>query len=205
MPMKKALALLLLSLLARIALADEAKVLLGLHASKYLFPSDVSQLNRTQKSGLAFGLGYALPIAPRFALEAQALFCAKGAKASLSYVPGKKADATYRNTALSLPLFITYRFREEASPYVALGPEINLVLSHTLSLPEYPDAFDLADNTKKLIVAFNAAAGYKLPLGSWGLLAELRYNRWITSLLKGAGAAVNAESVSFLIGGTYSP
>lgn len=202
--MKKT-AILLLALLPLPLAGGEFKALLGLHNSKYLFASEASSLNRRQRTGLGFGVGYAWTLAPKIRLEAQVLYGEKGAKTSLPYVPGKQAEGTYRNTALSLPLFIAYRFREEATPYVALGPEIDLVLSHTLSIPEYPEAFDLGENTKKLIFAFNAAAGYALPLGSWGLFVELRYNRWVSNLLKGAGAAVNAESISFLIGGTYTP
>jgi hypothetical protein len=102
-----------------------------------------------------------------------------------------------------VPIFFSYRFREGATPYAALGPEFNFILAHELSIPEYQEIFDLADNTKKFVFALNAALGYELPLGRWGLFAELRYNRWLSSLLKSPEAAVKSESVSFLIGGIY--
>lgn len=201
--MKKTILLLLLLLPARMAIAGEVKALLGVHSSKYLFSSEITSLNRQQKSGLAFGLGYAWEIAPKMKLEAQALYGEKGARASLAYAPGETITGTYRNVTIAVPIFFSYRFREGATPYAALGPEFNFVLSHELSIPEYQEIFDLADNTKKFVFALNAALGYELPLGRWGLFAELRYNRWLSSLLKNPEAAVKSESVSFLIGGIY--
>ncbi len=200
--MKKA-AWILLALLPLPLAGGGIKTLLGLHSSKYLFSSEVNSLNRQGATGLGFGAGYALDLAPKIQLEAHVLFGSKGAKAVLAFAADGKTEATYRNTALSLPLFISYRFRPRATPYVALGPEINLLLSHELSIPEYPEPFDLGDATQKLVFAFNVAAGYELPLGRWGLFTEIRYNRWVSDLLKGAEAAVNVEAVSFLIGGIY--
>lgn len=199
----KKIAWFLLALLPLPLAGGGIKAILGLHNSKYLFPIDAYTLERQGATGLGFGVGYALDLAPKFQLEAHVLYGAKGAKAALAYAPDGKTEATYRNTALSLPLFISCRFRPQATPYVALGPEINLLLSHELSIPEYPEPFDLGDATRKLVFAFNAAAGYELPLGRWGLFAEIRYNRWVSDLLKGAEAAVHVEAVSFLVGGIY--
>jgi hypothetical protein len=203
--MRKTILFLLLLLPARLAVAGEFKTLLGIHSNKYLFSSEFTSLNRQQKSGLAFGLGYAMEIAPKMKLEAQALYSEKGARASLADMPGKTVPGPYSNTAITVPVFFSYRFREGDSPYVALGPEFNFILSHELAIPEYSEILDIADNTNKLIFALNAALGYELPLGRWGLFAELRYNRWLSDLLKSPDAAVKSESVSFLIGGIYFP
>jgi hypothetical protein len=193
----------LLLLPARMAMAGEVKALLGVHSSKYLFSSEITSLNRQQKSGLAFGLGYAWEIVAKMKLEVQALYGEKGARASLAYMPGETITGTYRNVTIAVPIFVSYRFREGATPYAALGPEFNFVLSHELAIPGYQEVFDLSDNTRKMVFAVNAALGYELPLGRWGLFAELRYNRWLSSLLKGPEAAVKGEAVSFLIGGIY--
>lgn len=201
--MKKIIMILSLLLPAQMALAGEVKALLGIHSSTYLFSSEITSLSRQKKSGPAFGLGYALEIAPKMKLEAQALYGEKGTRASLAYVTGETYTGTYSNSVIAMPLFFSYSFREGATPYIALGPEFNFILSHELAIPEYQEVFDLADNTKKFIFAVNAALGYKFPLGRWGLLAELRYNRWLSSLLKDAETAVKSESVSFLIGGIY--
>lgn len=201
--MKKALLPILLTLLlAQAAPADEVKAMLGIHASKYLFSGEIASLNRQQKTGLAFALGYAVEIHPKIMLEAQAAIMTKGAKAALEFAPGKTALATYNNRVLALPLFFKYRLKEGASPYAAIGPECNFILAHTLS-PELGESINIADNTNKFIIAVNAALGYELPVGKWGLCAEVRYNRWFSDLLKSPVAAVKGESVSFLIGGIY--
>ena len=105
MPMKKAIAVIFSLLLTQAALADEIKAMLGIHSNKYLFSSEITSLNRQQKSGLAIGLGYALAINPKMMLEAHAVFNEKGAKTELPYAPGKTASGTYSNQAISLPLF----------------------------------------------------------------------------------------------------
>lgn len=205
MPMKKAIAVIFSLLLAQAALADEVKAMLGIHSSKYLFSSEITSLNRQQKSGLDIGLGYALAINPKMMLEAQVVFNKKGAKTELPYAPGKTASGTYSNRAISLPLFFRYRFTEGASPYAALGPEFSFILAHKLTIPEYDESFDIIDSTNKFIVAFNVALGYAFPLDQWGLFAEIRYNRGLSDLLKGPGPSVKCESVSFMLGGIYRP
>ena len=203
MPMKKALAPALFLLLALAAPASEARIMLGIHSSKYLFSSEVTTLNRQQKSGVAIGLGYELEINPRMSLEADAVYGEKGAKASIEYTPGQTIFGTYSNRALALPILFKYRLKEGRSPYAALGPELNFILAHTLSIPEYEEKFDVSASTNKLIVAINAALGYELPFGRWGLFAEARYNRWLSNLWKSSDASVNSESLSFLLGGIY--
>lgn len=202
-PMKKAMIPVLLTLLlAQAAPADEVKAMLGIHTSKYLFSSEITSLNRRQKTGMSFSLGYAFEISPQIMLEAQAALMAKGAKVSLEYAPGKAVPATYGNRALVLPLFFKYRLKEGSTPYAAIGPEFNFILAHTLT-PEHGESIDIADNTNKFIFAINIALGYELPVGQWGLVAEARYNRWLSNLIKSPGTSVKGESISLLLGGIY--
>ena len=154
--------------------------------------------------GLAIGMGYALAINPNMMVEIHAIFNEKGAKTELAYAPGKTASGTYSNRAISLPLFFMYHFKEGATPYAGLGPEFSFILAHKLTIPEYDESFDITDNTNKFIVAFNVALGYELPLGQWGLFAEVRYNRGISNLLISPDASVKSESVSFRSGGYIS-
>jgi opacity protein-like surface antigen len=202
-PMKNAMITVLLTLLlAQAAPANEVKAMLGIQASKYLFSSEITNLNRQQKTGLAFGLGYAFAINPKMTLEAHAAFMAKGSRASLEFAPGETASVTYSNQVLALPLFFEYRLKEGATPYAAIGPEFNFILAHRL-VPEHGESIDIADNTNKFIFAINVALGYELPCGQWGLFAEVRYNRWLSDLMKGPDASVKGESVSILLGGIY--
>jgi len=93
--------------------------------------------------------------------------------------------------------------KEKASPYAALGPEFVFIVSHHLKIPESGDDFDLLDNTKKLVLAFNALLGYEWPIGQWGLFAEIRYSRWLNNFLIDPEATVKSESIAFLLGGVY--
>lgn len=190
-------------LMAPAAPADEVKAMLDFHTSKYLFSSEITSLNRRQKTGLAFGLGYAFELNQKMVLEAHAVYCGKGAKTELEYAPGMTASATYSNQALALPFFFKYRLKEGATPYAAVGPEFNFILAHKLSIPAYDESFDIFDNTSKFIMAVNIAIGYELPRGQWGLFAEVRYNRWLSDLMKSPDASVKSETVSFLLGGIY--
>ena len=111
------------------------------------------------------------------------LYSEKGAKAGLIYAPGSQVPGIYRNTSIGIPLLFKYKLTPGASPYAALGPEFVFILSHHLELPDLETNFDISDNTKKFVLAFNVLLGYELPLGQWRLLAEVRYNRWLGNFL----------------------
>jgi hypothetical protein len=199
----KILVAILLVLLTRTAQAGEIKAMVGPSWNKYLFSSEISSLTRQQKSGICLGLGYAYEINPRMRLEANVLYNEKGAVTQLEYVPGKTTSGTYSNHSLALPFFFQYRLKEGPTPYAAVGPEFDLILTHKLTIPEYEESFDLSDNTRKFILAFNLALGFELPLGRWGLFAEARFNRWLSSLWKTTDTSVKSESVSIVLGGIY--
>ncbi|MCU0235508.1 MAG: PorT family protein [Acidobacteria bacterium] len=194
----------LLLLLAPAAPASEIKALLGMHSSKYLFSDEVAALSRKQKSGLVFGLGYGFAIAERMELEAEIVYGEKGAKTELAPVPGTSVSGIYRNTSITVPLLFKYKLKEGASPYAALGPAFVFILSHHLEIPALGTSFDISDNTKKFVLGFNALLGYELPLGSWRLCAELRFDRWLGNFLVDPAAAARSESVALMIGGAYS-
>jgi hypothetical protein len=203
-PMKnKILIAILLVLLTQTAQAGEIKAMLGPSWNKYLFSSEISSLTRQQKTGIGIGLGYAFEINPKMRLEANVLYNEKGAITELEYAPGKTTSGTYSNHSFAFPFFFQYRLKDGPTPYAALGPEINFILAHKLTIPEYKESFDISDNTSKFIVAFNIALGYELPLGRWGLFAEARFNRWLSNLWKSPDASVKSESVSIVLGGIY--
>jgi hypothetical protein len=201
--MKRTIMLLLTLLAVRALMADEVKALLGIHSSRYFFSSEVTSLERRQKTGLGFGLGYAREVAPRLMLEARAILREKGAKAAIAYAPGKEALGTYRCSVLSVPLLASYRLRDGASPYFAFGPEFDFVLSHKLRLSGNEESADISDNTNKFMFGVGAALGYALPLERWGAFVELRYDRWLTDLWKSPAAKVGGETISLLAGVAY--
>ena len=194
----------LLLLLAAAAPAAEIKLLLGMNSSKYLFSDDVTSLNRKQKSGLALGLGYAFEIDPKMVLEADVVYSEKGARTELAFAPGSSIPGIYRNTSLGIPLLFKYRLNQGASPYAALGPEFVFILSHYLEIPDLEETFDISDNTKKFVLAFNILLGYELPLGQWRLFAEVRFNRWLGNFLVDPEATARTECVSLVIGGAIA-
>jgi hypothetical protein len=203
-PMKnKIMAALFLFLLSRAAQAGEIRAMVGPNWSKYLFSSEIDYLNRQQKSGFGIGLGWALAVNRNMKLEVDALFGEKGAKASLEYSPGKTVPGIYKNASISFPFLFKYRLSEKATPYAALGPELVIIVSHHLRLPESGDNINIADNTRKVILAYTVLLGYEWPVGTLSLFAEIRYDRWLGNFWLDPRASVKSESVAIMLGGVY--
>ncbi|MCG2812196.1 MAG: PorT family protein [Candidatus Aminicenantes bacterium] len=192
-----------LLLLTQAAPASEIKTIIGMNSSKYLFSSEIDLLNLQQKTGVVTGLGWALNLNKNIKFEIDLLYSQKGTKVSLPYAPNKSISGIYENSTIGFPFFFKYQFKEKATPYAALGPEFVFLLSHHLKITESGDDFDLLDNTKKFLLAFNVLLGYELPIGQWGLFAEIRYNRWLSNFFDHSEAKVKSESFVFLLGGVY--
>jgi hypothetical protein len=193
----------LIFLLAQAAYTSEIKALIGINSSKYLFSSSIDSLDPRQKSGTAFGLGWALSLNRNMKLEINAMFNQKGSKVIIANSSDTVISGTYKNSSIGFPCFFKYQFKKKASPYFAFGPEFIFITSHHLVLSESEENFDLHDNTKKFVLAFNALLGYEYPIGQWGLFAEVRYNRWFSNFLDDPEITVKSESFVFLIGGVY--
>jgi len=200
---KKFLIMFFLLILIQVVQASEIKAMVGPNWNKYLFSSEIDSLARQQKTGFGIGLGWALALNRKMKLEANALFNEKGANAALEYSPEKTIPVLYKNTSISFPFFYKYQFQENASPYVALGPEFVFILSHHLQFLTNGEKLDLSDNTRKNVLAFNFVLGYEYPLGRWGLFVEIRYHRWLSNFLIGSGASVKSESITIMLGGVY--
>ena len=202
--MKKILACaLFLFLLAQAIPANEVKALIGVNSSKYLFSNEINLQKCQQKTGLITGLGWALNFNENIKFEIDLLYSQKGAKVSLPYAQNKSISGVYENSTIGFPIFFKYQFKEKATPYAALGPEFVFLLSHHLKITESGDEFDLLDNTKKFLLALNVLLGYELPIGQWGLFAEIRYNRWLGNFFDHSEAKVKSESFVFLLGGVF--
>ncbi len=158
-------------------------------------------MNRQQKTGFGLGLGWAMAVNRNMKLEVDALFGEKGAKASLEYAPGKTVPGIYKNASLSLPFLFKYQLNEKATPYAALGPELVIIVSHHLRLPESGDNINIADNTRKFVLAYTMLLGYEWPVGDWRLFAEIRYDRWLGNFWRDPRASVKSESVAIMLGG----
>jgi hypothetical protein len=190
-------------LISLAAQASEIRIMAGPNLSKYLFSDEINNLNRRQKVGFGMGLGWAYPINQKMKLEVNALYSERGAKAFLEYAPGKTVPGIYTNTSIAFPFLFKYQLKEKASPYAALGPELVFVVSHHLRLPESGNNVNISDNTRNIVLAFNFLLGYEWPVGAWSLFAEIRYDRWLSSFLKGSAASVKSESVAIMLGGAY--
>lgn len=193
----------LIILLAQTVPANEFKAMVGMNSSKYLFSGEIDYLNRQQKTGFEVGFGWALNLNQKMKLEINALYSQKGANVSIEFTPDKTVSAYYKNTSIGFPFFFKYQFKEKTSPYFASGPEFIFITSHHLIFPESKGDFDLRDNTKKLVLAFNVLLGYELPIDQWGLFAEIRYNRWLSNFFVDQNATVKNEAFTFLLGGIY--
>lgn len=192
-----------LLLLTQIASASEIKAMIGMNWNKYLFSGEINSLNHQQKTGFDIGAGWAFNLNQKMKLEINALYCQKGAKASIEYAPDNTVSGFYKNTTIGFPILLKYQFKDKISPYIALGPEFVFIVSHHFKIPASKDDYDLFANTKKFILAFNALLGYEWPIGQWGLFTEIRYNRWLGNFLIDPEATVKSESFTFLLGGVY--
>jgi hypothetical protein len=192
-----------LFLLAQEVPASEIKAMAGMNLGKYLFSGEITTLNRQQKTGFDFGIGWVFDLNVNLKLEVNAFYSQKGAKASLAYTPETTISGYYKNSAINFPFFLKYKFKDKASPYIAFGPEFIFVTAHHLIFPETGDNIDLIDNTKKFLLAFDALLGYEWPLGKWGMSAEIRYSRRLGNFLIDPEVKVGSESVTFLLGGVY--
>lgn len=190
-------------LLVQTAHASEIKAMIGLNSSKYLFSSATDSLDQQQKSGMAFGLGWAFSLNKNMKLEISAMLNQKGAKVAIANSPDDIISGIYKNSSIGIPCFFKYQFKEKASPYFAFGPEFVFITAHHLVLSESNGDFDLRNMTKKFILAFNAALGYEYSFGTWGLFAEVRYNRWLSNFLIDPEDTVKSESFVFLLGGVF--
>lgn len=192
-----------LFILVQTAAASEVKAMFGLNSSQYIFSSSTQSLEQQSKSGLAFGFGWALDIAPNMKLEINAIYGQKGAKVAITNAPAATVSGVYKNTTIGLPIFFKYQFKENASPYFAFGPELALITAHHLIMSESKIDYDLSATTNKTILAFNALLGYEIPFGPWGLFAEVRYNRWLSNFLNDPVNTMKSESFVFMLGGVY--
>lgn len=200
---RKLVAVFFLFILPHMAQANEIRTIVGLNTSKYLFSSEMDFLNPQQKSGFDFGLGLAFYLDRNIKLEINILYSQKGTKTSIAYAPDNIVSCFYKNSTLCFPFLFKYQFRDKASPYIAVGPEFVFFISHHLFFPESGEDFNLLDKTKTLILALNAIVGYELPIGQWGLFAEVRYNRYLGNFLFDSVAKVKSKSFLFLLGGVY--
>jgi hypothetical protein len=190
-------------LLIRAVYSSEIKALIGLNSSKYLFSNSLDSLEQQQKSGMAFGLGWAFSLNKNMELEINAMFNQKGAKVSIVDSQDTVVSGVYKNSSIGFPCFFKYKLKQKASPYFACGPEFVFITAHHLVFSENKNDFDLRAMTKKFILAFNAALGYEYSFGAWGLFAEIRYNRWLSNFLIDPEDTVKSESFVFLLGGTF--
>jgi len=190
-------------LLAQKVHPGEIKAMIGLNSSKYLFSNKVDALNLQQKTGLGVGFGFAFELSQNLKLEINTLYSQKGAKASIEYTPSKTVTGFYKNTTIGLPILLKYKFKNSKLPYIAAGPEFNIIVAHHFTVPETKDDYDLSADTRKFVLAFNALLGYEIPFGQWGLFAELRYNRWLSNFFDVPEATMKGESFIFFVGGVY--
>lgn len=193
----------IICLFVQMAHASEIKAFIGMNSCNYLFSNLTDSLDQKQKLGTAFGLGWAFGLNKNIKLEIHAMFDQKGAKVTIGNSPDAGVLGVYKNSSIAIPCFFRYQFKEKKTPYFSLGPEFVFITSHHLFFPESKEDYNLRENTKKFILAFNAVLGYEYPLGQWGLFAEIRYNRWFSNFLDDPEVTVRSESFVFLIGGVY--
>ena len=173
-------------------------------SSKYLFSSEIVSLNRQQKTGLAFGLGYAFEINPKMMLEAHVAFMAtRGRKRHWSYAPGETALATYRNQVA------------RPAALLQVPPEGGrlALCRHRAGIQLHPGAHPGSPNMGKASIFPITQRNLCLPSTSrWAMNClsasgacspKCATTAGSRTCLKNPEASVKGESVSFLLGGIY--
>jgi len=166
-----------------------------------------------QKMRNTFGFGGFAEfwVSPMFAIQANALYSMKGAKAKADIdetinfqgftidINGS-AEQTIKLSYLSFPIMGKIAFGENGAvkPYILAGPEIGILLSAKLQnsvditgsangvseTVSASDEMDIKDEAESLEFALNFGGGVIIPLGSTELFIDGRYGLGLTKVNK---------------------
>lgn len=178
----------------------------GLNLTKYGSSFVSSSTSFSQRSGFSGGITFTYPVSKGLSIETDLLYSRKGSGVVLLYSANQEFSGIYRYSAIGLPLMIKLSLFHEATPYLLLGPEIDLIFSHKLNIPDTQEVFDLRDTTSHIGFGINAGIGYEIPIHSLALFFEFRYAIGISNLLTSNTDVekIRNNSLQFLIGGRFN-
>lgn len=143
----------------------------GMTFSQVSTPSDVSASNRT---GLAAGLNFEIPIVYGFSIQPEALFVQRGAE--LAKVGS--ANLSVRTNSLEIPVLAKVKIGEDVAPFLAAGPVAIFNLGTSISASDGTSGVAYGYNPRTFDLAFALGAG--IDVGP--LFATIRYTMGITQL-----------------------
>lgn len=175
----------------------------GLNLTKYGSSFVSTATTFSQKSGFSGGIAFAYPLSERLSIEADLMYSRKSSGVSLLYSASQEFTGIYQYSAIGLPLMIKIDLFPEATPYLLLGPEIDLIFSHKLNVTDTQEVFDLSETTNRIGFGINAGIGYEIPIHSFTLFFESRCTIGLSNLLSSSTDTekIKNTSLQFLIGG----
>jgi len=137
-------------------------------------------------AGVMFGGGVEFNLAPRIALEIDALFIQKGSRIEMRY-DDEVVDLTrVRVNELSFPAFFRFSYRRGTSPYVLGGGELAVVLAKDARAIDYGLVFGV---------------GYRKQMHSVLLTLEGRYHHGLQDTNRGPHVELRRmRALAFLVG-----
>lgn len=187
--MKRLLFLFILSVIATGAFPAELKILGGVSLSRSTEPVDGPVFDYYYKpvygAGIIFGGGLEFDLAPRIALEIDALYIQKGSRVEVRYGDEVIDITRIRTDELSFPVLFKFHYRRGTSPYILGGGELAVVLAKDARAIDYGLVFGVGFR-KKIQGAF--------------LSLEGRYHHGLQDTNRGPYVLRRMRAFAFLVG-----
>ena len=181
---------------------QSAKIVGGINLAKYRFSQNTAALTSNQKSGITGGVAFSIPVSKSLGIEADLLYAKTSSGALLAVAPDLSIPAIYQYDSLRLPLMLKIGILPASTPYVLIGPEFSLLLSHKLDLTDTREIYDLKAETSPIGFGITAGVGYALQFNPIAAILEIRYTVGLSNLYKSESGleTVKNNSIQFLLG-----
>ncbi len=188
--MKRLFFLFLLLVIASWAFPAKLKILGGVSLSRSTEPVDGPVFDYYYKpvygAGVIFGGGLEFNLAPRIALEIDALYIQKGSRVEVRYGDEVIDLVRIRTDELSFPALFRFHYRRGTSPYVLGGCELAVVLAKDARAIDYGLVFGV---------------GYRKQMHSALLTLEGRYHHGLQDTNRGPHVGLRRmRALAFLVG-----
>jgi opacity protein-like surface antigen len=181
---------------------QSVKMVGGINLAKYQFSQNTFALTSNQKSGFTGGIAFEIPVSKILGIEAGLLYAKISSGAMLAVAPNLSIPGIYQYTSLRFPLMLKINILPASTPYVLIGPEFSLVLSHKLKLTDTQETYDLKEQTNHLGLGIHSGVGYALQINPIAAIFEIRYTIGLSNLYKSEAGLENVKnnSIQFLLG-----
>lgn len=111
------------------------------------------------------------------------VFIQKGSTQAETYTQPK---GIIKFTYVEIPLLLKYTFKNNAGPFMCIGPSVSYLLESDVEMKA--NGFTFVGDTKKVTKAWDYGitfgGGFKMPFGRFSVIAECRYNLGLKDIVK---------------------